>query len=176
MEALRRSRSVLEKHSASLPVCMTHGDCSPNNYMYIGEDELVACGACDFDWSKVRPRIFDVAWMMCETLSIFDGKTGLTVFEPERMVQFVRDYDRRIEKSADFLPGRLNEVELSVLPDIMMLVMISMTVCDRIGYMLENNQRLGRSEDNIGVTFWGLSIMDAIEQSRAAMTGSLLSR
>lgn len=176
LNALRRSRCVLERHSASLPVCMTHGDCSPNNYMYVGEDELVACGACDFDWSKVRPRIFDVAWMMCETLSIFDGETGLTVFEPERMVQFIRNYEQRIEKSVDFLPGKLSKVELSVLPDIMILVMISMTVCDRIGYMLENNQRLGHSEDNIGVTFWGLSIIDAIEQGRNAFCDALLSQ
>lgn len=153
-----------------IPLWITHGDTGPNNYRY---ENYVAVGACDLDWIKIRPRIFDLAFSMVELLARFNPEDFTASFDLNHVRAYVDDYDAAVEKYPEFELGKLTALERRLLPCMMGLVSVQMFNYDRCGYIFSGNSCCS-VEDHVGVTAYGFAIIRTLFENQQALIDALV--
>lgn len=123
MEILERCTKTYLEVKDEIPHCMCHMDTSPQNYLF--NDDMEPVGICDLDWSKMRPRLFDICWFMYEGLCALNLKERTLELKLEDIVMYLNVYDEAIEAMNNPKLGKLTRKEREVLLDIYQLVAIN---------------------------------------------------
>lgn len=161
LELLGRYTQRYMEEKDKLTECVCHMDSGMNNYIF--DDNFRPIAVCDLDWSQIRPRLFDICWLMGEGFFHYDPVKITADMDTDDIATFVEAYDAAMEKAGCPAPGKLTKLEKKMIPEFFQLVAIRLGIYNIWTYIMTDNPT-GSIEYNL---YWGncsIAEMEFVEQ------------